>query len=52
MKKLAIVVAAVAAVALLAGCSSSKPAPTPSQPMAQHHDSKGEMDYKGELRQK
>jgi outer membrane biogenesis lipoprotein LolB len=52
MKKLAIIVAAVAAVALLASCSSSKPAPMKNQPTAQHHNSKGEMDYKGELRQK
>jgi PBP1b-binding outer membrane lipoprotein LpoB len=53
MKKLGIILAALFAVVLVAGCSSSKPstAPAASSKMA-HHDMKGETDYKGELRMK
>ena len=52
MKKISMLIAAIAAVALLASCASNtKPAPA-GGPAAVHHDTKGEMDAKGELRMK
>jgi len=57
MKKVSILLAAIAAAALLAGCAadhSAPPAPgNMSHQGAVHHDVKGEMmDAKGELRMK
>ena len=54
MKKVSILIAAIAATALLAGCGTHKPMPGhPGKPGMRHHDVKGAMmDTKGELRMK
>jgi outer membrane murein-binding lipoprotein Lpp len=54
MKKFAVVIAAIFAVALLAGCTSShKSGSMSSTKMTKmHKDHKGEKDYKGELHKK
>lgn len=53
MKKVGIILVAIFAVALVAGCSSSKTSTTPSATStSSHQDMKGETDYKGELQMK
>lgn len=49
MKKIAIVITAIFAMGLMAGCATHT---TKAPAKAMHHDVKGEHDYKGEARMK
>lgn len=53
MKKVGMLIAAIATVALLAGCASNNKSTSHKRGYSMHQDTKGEMmDAKGELRMK